>query len=68
MTAWYSPSENRFWEVVSDVAPRPDAIRIERGCQKCLCGYDDIFADPMFFCDVCEGTGFPVYSRQPVQE
>lgn len=65
---WFFPSEGRFWrevgtpqEIRAVVAARPDAIHVQSGCPRCLTGYEDIMADPGFNCDLCQGTGFPIF-------
>lgn len=66
---WYFPSEYRYWVPSGDVQAdravimaREDAINvtpIPEGCPVCLCGRSDIFADPVFNCYLCGGTGYP---------
>ncbi len=65
---WFFPSERRLWEASDTasehamLAAHPDAIRmVESGCPKCWVGYADVMADPAFACEVCAGTGFPVF-------
>lgn len=45
-------------------AAHPDVVPVtESGCPKCLVGYADIMSDPYFACEVCCGTGFPVFAN-----
>lgn len=68
---WFFPSEQRLWEESGDaradrevIAAHIDAIRVTNsGCPKCLVGYADLMSDPMFTCDLCHGTGFPVFTK-----
>lgn len=75
---WFFPSERKLWQETARYSDAPDAARndraviashvdairlLESGCPKCLVGYRDIMSDPGFHCDVCEGTGFPVFGE-----
>lgn len=69
---WFSPSAQKLSPHPLDkfngtlaefLAAHPDAVQItESGCPKCLVGYADIMSDPMFVCDLCFDTGFPVFT------
>lgn len=68
---WFFPSAQRLWEetgtpkeVFAVIDAHKDAIRLmSSGCPRCLVGYADLMADPMFACALCRGTGFPVFQQ-----